>query len=159
MSGAEEEPAPDLTDTPTVDRIWDGLVAWMGGTFAVCGAAVAISAALGWPRRAAAELPGWDLAFLITQAVACSAFVVRSGRSLCRRYPGALAVAFAGGVPAALAVLMVVEWRDPGEPLATWGHLLAGSVRFAALEAVPVGYLLWMLALRSQSSRLTPKSS
>jgi hypothetical protein len=47
------------------------------------------------------------------------------------------------------AVLMVVEWRDPGELLATWGHLLADSVRFAALEAVPVGYLLWMLALRS----------
>jgi hypothetical protein len=150
---SDDESAGNLTDTPASDRIWDGLAAWMSGTFAICGAAIAISTALGWPRRAAAELPGLQVAFLITQAVACSAFIVRSGRSLRRRYPGALAVAFAGGVPAALAVLMVVEWRDPSEPLATWGHLLAGSVRFAALEAVPVGYLLWMLALRSPRGR------
>jgi hypothetical protein len=61
--------------------------------------------------------------------------------------------AFAGGMPAALALLMAVEWRDPSEPLATWGHLLAGSVRFAALGAVPVGYLLWMLTLRSPRAR------
>jgi hypothetical protein len=148
-----EEPAPDLSDTPAADRIWDGLVAWIGGTLAICGAAVAISTALGWPRRAAAELPGSALAFLIVQAVVCGAFVVRSGRSLRRRYPGAVAVAFVAGVPAALAVLMVVEHRDPSEPLATWGHLLAASVRFAALEAVPVGYLLWMLALRSPRDR------
>jgi hypothetical protein len=148
-----EEAAPDLSDTPAADRIWDGLVAWIGGTLAICGAAIAISAALGWPRRAAAALPGSELAFLIVQAVVCCAFVVRSGRSLRRRYPGAVAVAFAAGVPAALAVLMVVEHRDPSEPLATWGHLLVASVRFAALEAVPVGYLLWMLALRSPRDR------
>jgi D-aminopeptidase len=52
-------------------------------------------------------------------------------------------------VPATLAVLMVMEWRHPSEPLAAWGQLLGGSVRFAALEALPVGYLLWMLAARS----------
>jgi hypothetical protein len=150
---SHEEPAPGLSDTPAADRIWDGLVAWIGGTLAICGAAVAISASLGWPRRAAAELPGPELAFLIVQAVVCCAFVVRSGRSLRRRYPGAVAVAFASGVPAALAVIMVVEWRDPSEPLATWGHLLAASVRFAAFEAVPVGYLLWMLALRRPRDR------
>ncbi|MEP6688118.1 MAG: P1 family peptidase [Gemmatimonadales bacterium] len=57
-------------------------------------------------------------------------------------------MAFAGGVPAALAVLMVVAWRDRSEPLAGWGHLLGASVRLATLEAVPVGYLLRLLALR-----------
>src|SRR6476661_7719083 len=49
----DSEPAPTaLDDTPIPDRIWDGLVAWMRGTFAVIGAALAISATLGYPRRA-----------------------------------------------------------------------------------------------------------
>ena len=145
---SQDEPAPTLTDTPAADRLWDGVLIWMRGTFAVCGTAVAISAALGWPRRAVAELPGTALAFLLTQAAACAAFVGRTGWRLCRRLPGAVAVAFAAGVPAALAVLMLVEWRDASVPLATWGRLLGGSVKIAALEAVPVGYLLRMLALR-----------
>ena len=89
-------------------------------------------------------LTGSQLGFLVAQAVACSAFVVQSGRRLCRRYPGALVVAFTAGLPGALAVLMVVEWSRR-EPLASWWDLLRGSVRFAALEAVPVGFLLWML--------------
>jgi hypothetical protein len=44
-----------------------------------------------------------------------------------------------------LALLMGLEWLDPREPLATWGSLLTRSVQLAALEAAPVGYLLWLL--------------
>ena len=113
-----------VDDTPAADRLWNGLVSWIAGTLAVCGAAIAISTALGWPRRAPAELPGSELAFLIGQAAACSAFVVRSGRMVCRRFPGAVAVAFAAGVPAALAVLMALEWREQSQPITTWGALL-----------------------------------
>src|SRR6476661_3833059 len=139
------EPAPaGLDDTPIPDLIWDGMVAWMRGTFAVLGTALAISATLGYPRRAPGALSGSQLALLIAQAVACSAFVVQSGRRLCRRYPGAVLVAFIAGLPGALAVLMGVEW-ERREPLATWWDLLAGSAKFAALEAAPVGFLLWML--------------
>jgi hypothetical protein len=134
-----------LDDTPIPDRIWDGMVAWMRGTFAVMGTALAISATLGYPRRAPGELSGPQLAFLVAQGVACSAFVVQSGRRLCRRYPGAVLVALIAGLPGALAVLMGVEWMQRREPLATWGDLLVGSARFAALEAAPVGFLLWMV--------------
>jgi D-aminopeptidase len=143
-----------VDDTPAADRLWNGLVSWIAGTLAVCGAAIAISTALGWPRRAPAELPGSELAFLIGQAAACSAFVVRSGRMVCRRFPGAVAVAFAAGVPAALAVLMALEWREQSQPITTWGALLLGSLRVAAVEAGPVGYLLWTLALRGTPARL-----
>lgn len=44
-----------LSDMPIPDLIWDGLLAWMRGTFAVIGT-VAISATLGWPRRVATDL-------------------------------------------------------------------------------------------------------
>src|SRR5690349_4530606 len=139
-----DEPS-GLDDTPIPDQLWDGLLAWMRGTFAVIGTALAISATLGYPRRAPGELSGSQVAFLIAQAVACSAFVVQSGRRLCRHYRGAVLVALTAGFPGALAVLMAVEWLERGEPLASWWDLLAGSVRFAALEALPVGFLLWML--------------
>ena len=143
---AGERPAPTgLDDTPIADKLWDGLVAWMRGTFAVVGAALAISATLGYPRRAPGELSGSQLAFLISQAVACSAFMVQSGRRLCRHYRGAILVAFAAGLPGALAVLMAVEWHQRRPPLAGWWDLAVGSVKFAALEAMPVGFLLWML--------------
>ena len=143
---ARERPEPSgLDDTPIPDKLWDGLLAWMRGTFAVVGSALAISATLGYPRRAPAELSGSQLAFLIVQAVACSAFMVQSGRRLCRHYRGATLVAFAAGLPGALAVLMAVEWYQRSEPPAGWWDLVVGSVKFAALEAVPVGFLLWML--------------
>jgi len=77
--------------------------------------------------------------------VACSAFVVQSGRRLCRHYRGAVRVAFAAGVPGARAVLMAIAWYDRREPLAGWWDVLAGGVKFAALEALPAGFLLWML--------------
>ena len=143
-AGNRPEPS-ELDNTPIPDKIWDGLVAWMRGTFAVIGTALAISATLGYPRRAPGELSGSQLAFLIAQAVASSAFVVQSGRRLCRHYRGAILVALAAGLPGALAVLMAVEWYQRREPLASWWDLLAGSAKFAALEAVPVGFLLWML--------------
>jgi hypothetical protein len=143
VSSDESAPAA-LSDAPVPDRIWDGMVALLRGTFIVTTTAVAV--ALGWPRRSAAELPAGQLVFLIAQALASGAFVVRSGRLLCRRYPGALAVALLAGVPVALALLMGLEWLDRREPLATWGSLLKGSVQLAALEAAPAGYLLWLLA-------------
>lgn len=143
---AGEQPEPSrLDDTPIPDQLWDGLVAWMRGTFAVVGTALAISATLGYPRRAPGELSGSQLAFLVVQAVTCSAFVVQSGRRLCRHYRGGVLVAFAAGVPAALAVLMAIGWYDRREPLAGWWDVLAGSVKLAALEAWPAGFLLWML--------------
>jgi hypothetical protein len=142
--GGAPEPRP-LDDTPIPDKLWDGLVAWMRGTFAVLGTALAISATLGYPRRAPGELSGSQLAFLVAQAVACSGFMVQSGRRLCRHYGGAVLVAFAAGVPGALAVLMAIGWFDRREPLAGWWDVLVGSVKFAALEALPVGFLLWML--------------
>ena len=120
----------------------------MRGTFVVYATAIAISTTLGWPRRAAAELTGSQLGFLIVQAVVCCGFVVRTGRRLCRRYPGAVAVAFAAGVPGALALLMALEWRNAHEPMAKWTDLLLNGVRLAALEAVPVGYLLWIITQR-----------
>ena len=46
-------------------------------------------------------------------------------------------MAFIAGVPAALAVFMILEWRDPREPLATWTELVTNSVWLAALEATP----------------------
>ncbi|HET9725549.1 MAG TPA: hypothetical protein VFP28_01455 [Gemmatimonadales bacterium] len=144
-TGGDEAATSGLDDTPIPDKLWDGLVAWMRGTFAVIGTALAISATLGYPRRAPGELSGSQVAFLIAQAVACSAFVVQSGRRLCRHYRGAVLVALAAGFPGALAVLMTVEWLERREPLASWWDLLTGSVRFAALEALPVGFLLWML--------------
>jgi hypothetical protein len=142
-----------LDDTPIPDRLWDGLVAWMRGTFAVVATALAISATLGYPRRAPPELSGSQLAFLITQAVACSAFVVQSGRRLCRHYGGSVIVALAAGVPGALAVLLAVGWFDRREPLAGWWDLLAGSFKFAALEMLPVGFLLWMLYQQTRWGR------
>jgi hypothetical protein len=145
-SPADESPEPGgLDDTPIPDKLWDGLLAWMRGTFAVIGTALAVSATLGYPRRAPGELNGSQLAFLVAQAVTCSAFMVQSGRRLCRHYRGAVLVAFAAGVPGALAVLMAIGWYDRREPLAGWWDVLAGSVKFAALEALPVGFLLWML--------------
>ncbi|MFL5495548.1 MAG: hypothetical protein ACJ8DC_14285 [Gemmatimonadales bacterium] len=36
-----------LSDTPLVDRMWDGLVAWMRGTFVVIGTALAVAGTLG----------------------------------------------------------------------------------------------------------------
>jgi hypothetical protein len=138
-----ESTAP--SDTPIPDRLWDGLLAWMRGTFAVLGTALAISATLGWPRRPPTDLGGGQIAVLVVQAFVCAVVLVRSGRHLSRHCAGALAVAFAAGVPAALAILMLLAWRDPREPAATWGDLFLGSLRFAALEAVPVGYLLWNL--------------
>jgi len=141
----EEAAASGLDDTPIPDKLWDGLVAWMRGTFAVIGTALAISATLGYPRRAPGELSGSQLAFLVAQAMASSAFMVQSGRRLCRHYKGAVLVALTAGVPGALAALMVVEWFARREPLASWWDLLTGSVKFAGLEALPVGFLLWML--------------
>jgi hypothetical protein len=134
-----------LDDTPIPDKLWDGLVAWMRGTFAVIGTALAISATLGYPRRAPGDLNGSQLAFLVAQAVTCSTFMVQTGRRLCRHYRGAVLVAFAAGIPGAVAVLMAIGWYDRREPLAGWWDVLAGSVKFAALEALPVGFLLWML--------------
>jgi hypothetical protein len=144
MSSDESVPAT-LGDTPVPDRLWDGMVALLRGTFIVAATAVAVSGALGWPRRAASELPARELAFLMAQALASGAFVVRSGHLLRRRLSGAIVVAFTAGMPAALALLMGIEWLDSREPLVTWGGLLKGSVELAALEAVPVGYLLWLL--------------
>jgi hypothetical protein len=143
-AGREAEPS-GLDDPPIPDQLWDGLVAWMRGTFAVIGTALAVSATLGYPRRAPGELSGSQLAFLIAQAVACSAFMVQSGRRLCRHYRGAVLVAFAAGLPGALAVLMTIGWFDGREPLTGWWDVLAGSVKLAAVEALPVGFLLWML--------------
>jgi hypothetical protein len=54
-------------------------------------------------------------------------------------------VAFAAGIPASLALLLVLAWLDRREPLANWWSVLAGSVQFATLEAVPAGFLLWLL--------------
>lgn len=145
-SPPDDPPEPSgLDDTPIPDQLWDGLLAWMRGTFAVIGTALAISATLGYPRRAPGELNGSQLAFLVAQAVTCSAFMLQSGRRPCRHYRGAVLVAFAAGVPGALAVLMAIGWYDRREPLAGWWDVLAGSVEFAALEALPVGFLLWML--------------
>ena len=137
---------PDLpSDTPIPDQIWDGLVAWMRGTFAVVGLALAVSATLGWPRPPAAMLGGGQLAFLVSQAIVSSIVIVQSGRRLSRRFPGALATAIVAGVPATLAVLMIMEWSGPREAPATWAHLFKASVQLAAVEAAPVGYLLWRL--------------
>jgi hypothetical protein len=152
----DDEAAPATTDVPLADRMWDGLLAWMSGTFAVCGAALAISTALGFPRRAAAELSGGEIGFLITQAVACAGFVLRTGWRQSHRYLGAVAVAFAAGVPGALAVLMALAWHDAREPAAGWPALLRDSLRLAALEAAPGGYLLFLL--RSGSLRLPGRS-
>jgi hypothetical protein len=131
------------SDTPIPDRIWDGLGAWMRGTFAVIGVALAVSATLGWPRPAAAMLTGVQLALLVSQAVASGGVIVQSGRRLSRRPLGALAVAVVAGVPVTLALLMIVEWTGPHEAPATWAHLFKASLQLAAVEAAPVGYLLW----------------
>jgi hypothetical protein len=142
---SEGPSASALDDTPIPDKIWDGLVAWMRGTFAVIGTALAVSATLGYPRRSPDGLTGPQVAFLVAQAVGCGAFVVHSGRRLCRRYAGAFVVALTAGIPASLALLMVLAWFDRREPLTSWWSVLSGSLQFAALEAAPVGFLLWML--------------
>ena len=145
----EDDPAGSLpSDTPAADRLWDGMLAWMRGTFVVYATAIAISTTLGWPRRAAGQLSGSQIGFLISQAVLCWAFVVRTGWRLCRPIAGAAAVAWAAGLPGSLALLLAQEWRGSLEPASTWGELLWTSVRLAALEAVPVGYLLWLVARR-----------
>jgi hypothetical protein len=133
------------SDTPAADLIWDGLVAWMRGTFAVIGIALAIHATLGYPRPADATLTRGQLAFLVMQAVASSLVIVQSGRRLSRHLYWAVAVALVAGVPATLAVLMIVEWSGGGEAPATWAHLFGASIKLALVEAVPVGYLLWRL--------------
>jgi hypothetical protein len=131
------------TDTPIPDQIWDGLVAWMRGTFAVIAVALAISATLGYPRPAAGALTGIQLAGLVTQALASSWVIVQSGRRLSRRFPGAILTAAVACVPATLAVLMVYEWIAAAETPASWGHLFKASIELALVEMVPVGYLLW----------------
>jgi hypothetical protein len=141
----ESDEGARLSDTPIPDRLWDGMVAWLGGTLAVCAAAIAVSNTLGWPRRPAALLTGWQLAVLVAQAVACSGFVLRSGQRLWRRLPGAVMVALAAGVPGAVTVLMGVEWLRPSDPPMAWLELLGRSAGLAAVMAVPVGYLLWLL--------------
>jgi hypothetical protein len=147
MRGDGAEPRA-LSDTPLLDRLWGGLSAWLRGNLAVSGAALTVAATLGWPRRAAAALTGSQIAWLSAQALASSVVLGRGGRRLCRRYPGTLVVACVAGVPAALALLMTWEWHDPREPLASWTRLLTASVQLAALEAGPVGYLLWRLHQR-----------
>ena len=144
----DDPAAASLTDTPIPDRIWDGLLAWMRGTLVVFATAIAVSTTLGWPRRSAAELTGSQIGFLIVQAIVCCAFVLRTGHRLCRRYLGAVAVAFTAGVPGALALLMALEWHGAHEPAVTWLDLFLNSLRLAALEAVPVGYVLWSLVQR-----------
>jgi hypothetical protein len=153
ISSDEQSESDGPSDTPIPDRIWDGLVAWMRGTFAVIGVALAIHATLGWPRPADAMLTRGQLAFLVIQAVASSVVIVQSGRRLSRHLYGAVAVAFVAGVPATLAVLMIVEWSGGREMPATWGHLFVASVKLALVEAAPVGYLLWRL--RSEGSSRT----
>jgi hypothetical protein len=144
-SSVEPDEMSRLSDTPIPDRLWDGMVAWLGGTLAVCAAAIAISNTLGWPRRPAALLTGWQLMILGAQAVACSAFVLRSGQRFSRRLPGAVVVALAAGVPGAFTVLMGAEWLRPADPPTGWFELLRRSAGLAAVMAVPVGYLLWTL--------------
>ncbi len=146
---SESEPP---SDTPAADLIWDGLVAWMRGTFAVIGVALAIHATLGYPRPADATLTRGQLAFLVVQALASSLVIAQSGRRLARHLYWAIAVALIAGVPATLAVLMIFEWSAGGEPPATWAHLFGASVKLALVEAIPVGYLLW----RFQTDRLDP---
>ena len=90
-------------------------------------------------------LTGVQLALLVSQAVASSVVIVQSGRRLARRPLGALAVAVVAGVPVTLALLMIVEWTGPREAPATWAHRFKASLQFAAVEAAPVGYLLWRL--------------
>jgi hypothetical protein len=146
---SDDDPAgTPPSDTPAADRLWDGMLAWMRGTFVVYATAIAISTTLGWPRREAGQLSGSQIGFLVSQAVVCSAFVVRSGWRLCRRFAGAAAVALTAGVPGSLALLLVLAWRGSPEPASSWGELLWNSARLAALEAVPVGYLLWQIARR-----------
>ncbi|HEU4699396.1 MAG TPA: hypothetical protein VFS40_09455 [Gemmatimonadales bacterium] len=157
MNADELGPAPS-SDTPVVDRLWEGLGAWLGGVLAASGLALAMAATLGWPRRAAAELSTTQLAVLGVQALASSAGLARAGRALCRRYPLAVGVAFVAAVPAALALLMAAEWRDPSTPHASWARLLGDGVRLAALEAVPVGYVLWRVRAprRESAAAITP---
>jgi hypothetical protein len=131
------------SDTPAADLIWGGLLAWMRGTLAVIGVALAIHATLGWPRPSAAMLTGGQVLFLVIQALASSAVIVQSGQRLLRHLPWAVAVAFVAGVPASLAVLMIGEWSGGREAPATWGHLFKASVQLAVVETVPIGYLLW----------------
>ena len=59
--------------------------------------------------------------------------------------PWAMLIALVAGVPATLAVLMLLEWSGGREAPATWGHLLKASAELALLEAMPVGYLIWRL--------------
>jgi hypothetical protein len=131
-----------MDDSPIPDRLWDGMLALLGGTLAVAGAAVAVAGTLGWPRRAPAELTGTQLALLGAQALASVGAVAWSGRRLCRRYPGAVAVAFAAAVPAALALLVGIEWWDPREPHAGWGDLFLNGTALAALVAGPAAFVL-----------------
>lgn len=133
------------SDTPIPDQVWDGLVAWMRGTFGVIGVALGVHAILGYPRPSAATLTRMQLALLLVQAVASSAVIVESGRRLSRRLTWAMLIAFVAGVPATLAVMMLVEWSGGREAPATWGHLFKASAQLALLEAAPVGYLIWRL--------------
>lgn len=145
LSGSDQ-PEPGIpSDTPIPDQIWDGLVAWMRGTFAVIGVALAIHATLGYPRPSAAMLTGGQLAALVSQAVASTVVIVQSGHRLSRRLPWAILVALVAAVPATLAILMILEWSGGQEAPATWPHLFKASVQLAVVEAAPVGYLLWRL--------------
>lgn len=137
--------APTVGDTPVIDRLWASGGTGLIGLLAVSGTAVAVASMLGRPPRAAAALTGLQLAWLSGLALGGSALVGRGGWRLCRYFAGAVALAFAAGIPAAAAVLMAAEWLDAREPLATWSHLVATSIQLAALEAMPVGYLLWRL--------------
>ena len=153
LSSGHQSESDGPSDTPAADQIWDGLVAWMRGTFAVIGIALAIHATLGFPRPAAAMLTRGQLAFLVFQSAASGWVIVQSGRRLSRHLYWAAVVAFVAGVPATLAVLMIVEWSGGAEAPATWGHLFAASVKLALVEAVPVGYLLWRLRENGSSER------
>ena len=117
------------SDTPAADLIWDGLLAWMRGTFAVIAVVLAIHATLGYPRPADALLTRGQLAFLVMQALASSLVIAQSGGRLSRHLYGAIAVALVAGVPATLAVLMIVEWSGGRRGAGHVGPPLGGERR------------------------------
>jgi hypothetical protein len=136
-------PSASVDDTAIPDKLWDGMLALLRGTLAVASVAVAVASTVGWPRRAPAELTGFQISLLAAQALASAVALGWCGRRLSRRYPGALAVAFTAMIPAALGLLLTLEWRDPREPRAGWWELLRNSLALAAIIAPPAAVLLW----------------
>ena len=122
----------------------------------LCGTALAAAATLGIPPGPPALLRGRQLAFLAFQGGLASLWCAVRLRPHSRGPAGAAAGVFATLIPLAVLMMLFTEWRDGREPLLGWWHLVGAGVALAAVETVPVTWLVLRVARRTDAGEADP---